>query len=149
MATHQTRRTQAPNAVVVLAQPERDDRDMYAEYMSHMGLRPVCVQNAQDAIRIAPKADVIVTELLLPGAFDGYALIEMLKCNPITRTIPLIVLTVCAWTEEEAQARRAGCDVFLSKPCLPETLHCNIRCMMESRVATHSPERSQVVMRRY
>jgi hypothetical protein len=49
---------------VVLAQPERDDRDMYAEYLSHMGLRPVCVQNAQDAIRIAPKADVIVTELL-------------------------------------------------------------------------------------
>jgi CheY-like chemotaxis protein len=75
---------------------------MYAEYLSHMGLRPVCVPNAQEAIRIAPKADVIVTELLPPGAFDGYALNEMLKCNPITRTIRLILLTVCAWTEEEA-----------------------------------------------
>jgi CheY-like chemotaxis protein len=121
---------------------------MYAEYLSHMGLRPVCVQYAQDAIRIAPKADLIVTELLLPGAFDGYALIEMLKCNPITRNIPIIVLTVCAWTGEEAQARRAGCAVFLSKPCLPQTLLGNIRRSFPSRVATHPRERRQVFMHR-
>ena len=112
MATHQTRRTQAPDAVVVLAQPERDDRDMYTESLSHMGLRPVCVQHAQDAIRIAPKADVIVTELLLPGALDGYALIEMLKCDTITRTIRLIVLTVCAWTRRRHRhvAQAATCS---------------------------------------
>ena len=72
----------------------------------------------------------------------------MMKCDPITRTIPLIVLTVCAWTKEEAQARRAVCDVFLSKPCLPQTLLGNIRRLMVSRDATNSPEGSQVVMRR-
>jgi CheY-like chemotaxis protein len=113
-----------------------------------MGLTAsVCVQHAQDAIRIAPNADVIVTDLLLL-ALDGYALLEMLKCNPITRAIPLIVLTVCAWTTEEARARRAGCDVFLSKPCLPQTLLGNIRRLMVSRGATNPPEGSQVVMRR-
>ena len=62
---------------MVLAQPECDDRDMYAEYLSYMGLWPACVQCAQDTIRLAPKADMIVIGLLLPGALDGYALIEI------------------------------------------------------------------------
>src|SRR6266850_5418817 len=66
-------------AVVLLVQPERDDRDMYAEYLSHMGLKPICVQDADAALRLACRADIIVTELLLPGALDGYELIHRLK----------------------------------------------------------------------
>jgi hypothetical protein len=72
MATHQTRRTQAPDAVVVLAQPERDDRNMYAEYLSHMGLRPVCVQHAQDAIRIAPSTTLLSPTCRTSGSNISY-----------------------------------------------------------------------------
>jgi CheY-like chemotaxis protein len=100
MATRQTRRTRATDALVVLSQPERDDRDMYAEYLWHMGLRSVCVQHALDAIRIAGEADVIATDLLLPGALDGCALIERLKGDPLTRTIPIIVLRARNKTSE-------------------------------------------------
>jgi two-component system, cell cycle response regulator DivK len=108
--------------VVLLVQPERDDRDLYAEYLSHMGLTPLCVQEATDALRLVSRADVVVTGMLLPGALDGCALIAVLKASPATRHVPIVVLTVCAWTHEEARARRAGCDVFLSKPCPPQTL---------------------------
>src|SRR5262252_3379787 len=103
-------------AVVLLVIPERDDRDMYAEYLSHVGLTPLCVQEASDALRLASRADVIVTGILLPGALDGCALIAALKGNRATRHIPIVVLNVCAWADEEARARSAGCDVFLSKP---------------------------------
>src|SRR5262245_64367846 len=43
--------------VVLLVQPERDDRDTYAEYLSHMGLAPLCVQEATDALRLAARVD--------------------------------------------------------------------------------------------
>ncbi len=109
-------------AVVLLVQPERDDRDMYAEYLSHMGLTPICVQDADAALRLACRADIIVTELLLPGALDGYELIHRLKHSAPTGNIPIVVLTVCAWTGEQARARSAGGDAFLSKPCLPHAL---------------------------
>jgi CheY-like chemotaxis protein len=78
---------------------------------------PLCVQEATHAFRLASCADVIVTEILLPGALDGYALIEAVRHDQTTRDIPVVVVTVCAWAEEEARARRVGCDVFLSKPC--------------------------------
>ena len=111
-----------PGIVVLLVQPERDDREMYAEYLSHKGLTPLCVQDAGAALALAPRADVIVTGLLLPGPVDGYSLIDRLKRCPTTRRIPIVVLTVCAWTTEEMRARAAGCDAFLSKPCLPHAL---------------------------
>src|SRR5262245_33295011 len=133
MAQCVRQRSRAGSTVVLLVQPERDDRDMYAGYLSHMGLTPLCVQDATDALRLASRADVVVTGILLPGALDGCALIAALKGNAATRHIPIVVLTVCAWTHEEARARSAGCDVFLSKPCLPQTLFCEIRRVLTAR----------------
>jgi two-component system, cell cycle response regulator DivK len=123
----------ATGAVVLLVQSERDDREMYAEYLSYMGLTPLCVQEADAALRLARRADVIVTGLLLPGAIDGYALIDRLRRSTGTRNIPIVVLTGCAWTTEENRARSAGCDVFLSKPCFPDRLLREIRRMLAAR----------------
>jgi len=120
-------------AVVLLVQPERDDRDMYAEYLSFVGLTPICVQQGTDALHFACQADIVVTGLLLPGPMDGYALIETLRRHSATRQIPIVVLTVCAWTDEEARARRAGCDAFLSKPCLPGRLVRELRGVLTPR----------------
>jgi CheY-like chemotaxis protein len=120
-------------AVVLLVQPERDDREMYAEYLSYKGWAPLCVQEAGAALTLAPRADIIVTGILLPGAVDGYSLIERLKHSAATRHIPIVVLTVCAWTTEEARARTAGCDAFLSKPCLPHVLLRELRRALTGR----------------
>jgi CheY-like chemotaxis protein len=95
-------RCSARAAVVLLVQPGRDDRDLYAEYLSHMGLTPICVQDADAALRLACRADIIVTELLLPGALDGYELIHRLKHSAPTSNIPIVVLTVCAWTADQS-----------------------------------------------
>ena len=132
MTPHQLIRRSAcqPSPVVLLVQPERDDRDMYEEYLSRKGLRPICVQEALIAQRLAGGVDVIVTDLLLPGPFDGCALIEWLKRDACTRRKPVLVLTVCAWAQDEARAHSAGCDRFLSKPCLPHVLLREIRRLL-------------------
>src|SRR5262245_13823252 len=140
MAQCVRQRSCAGPAVVLLVQPERDDRDMYAEYLSHVGLTPLCVQETTDALRLASRADVVVTGILLPGAFDGCALIAALKGNPATQNIPIVVLTVCAWTHEEARARSVGCDVFLSKPCLPQTLFREMRRVLAARPSVEPRE---------
>jgi len=116
--------------VVLLVQPERDDRDMYAEYLSRRGLTPICVQEGLLALKLAHDADAIVTDLLLPGPVDGQAVIERLRSDAYTKHKPIVVLTVCAWVQDEARARHAGCDTFLSKPCLPHVLLREIRRLL-------------------
>ncbi|RPI51593.1 MAG: response regulator [Acidobacteria bacterium] len=109
--------------VVLLAQRLRDDGlEMYAEFLHYYGLAPLAVSNATDALRCAREADIIVTGITLDGRTDGVELVSRLRCNAATMHKPIIVLTACAWRRARERAERAGCDVFLLKPCLPNAL---------------------------
>ena len=121
--------------VVLLVQPYRDDREMYAEFLRHSGLTPIVTSNAITALAFAPGADVIVTGLRLEGTTDGVELITRLKGCDSTRKVPIIVLTSCAWASEQERARTAGCDLLLTKPCLPDHLLLQIRRVLLSAQA--------------
>jgi two-component system, cell cycle response regulator DivK len=108
--------------LVLLVQPNDDSLEMYAEFLSHAGLVPIPVSSALDALAVAPKADIVVTGLRLPGSVDGIELIGRLRTDGRTRRTPIIVLTASALQTERERAQQAGCDVFLPKPCLPEEL---------------------------
>jgi two-component system cell cycle response regulator DivK len=119
--------TQRTAAVVLLVQPPDDSRDMYAEFLRHHGMDVVCPGDVEEALTLAPAADVVVTGLQLPGAMDGFAFIQHLRADPATRHKPVIVVTSWAWQTERLRAKDAGCDVFLTKPCLPAVLLRHVR----------------------
>jgi two-component system, cell cycle response regulator DivK len=123
----------SPERVVLLVQPERDDREMYAECFRHQGWLPVSVSTAGEAWRVAPIADVIIAGILLPGQIDGIELVTQLKADERTKRIPVIVLTTCAWQTERERAEHAGCDEFLAKPCLPDELVRAVRRVLALR----------------
>lgn len=60
--------------------------------------------------RAAPTA--LVTEILIPG-LDGLALCRLLKGDPVTHQIPILVSSMVA---AEERARQSGADAFLEKP---------------------------------
>jgi CheY-like chemotaxis protein len=122
-----------PRPIVLLVQPERDDRDMYVEFLEYVGLPAIAVSTAADALRIAPLVDVVVTGVLLPGPVDGVSLATQLKRSETTRNTPLIALTACASEVERERALAAGCDVFLAKPCNPDVLAQEIRRLLRRR----------------
>lgn len=109
--------------VVLLVQQARDDGgDMYAEFLRHHGFTSLVARDAAGALDTAHRADVVITGILLSGSVDGFELIERLRADPQTGRTPIIVVTACAWPSARRRAEAAGCDVFLTKPCLPETL---------------------------
>lgn len=121
--------------VVLLLQPEHDDKAMYAEFFRYAGVITLCPNNVLDALSLAPKADVVVTGMLLPGQMDGVEFITRLRRADETKHIPVIVLTACAWASERQRAEHAGCDLFLPKPCLPDDLLRHIRRVVTSTKA--------------
>jgi CheY-like chemotaxis protein len=127
------RTPQVSRPVILLVQPERDDREMYVEFMESEGLRPVCVATAADALPLVPGADVVVTGILLPGQMDGLEFVARLRRNDQTRRLPIVVLTTAAWDSERTRAERAGCDLFLPKPCLPADLVHELRRLLAAR----------------
>jgi CheY-like chemotaxis protein len=118
------------NNIVLLLQPERDDRDMYAEFLRYEGFTPLPLSMANDGLRVASRVAVVVSEILLPGPMDGVEFVTRLKDDERTRHTPAIVLTACAWNTERERAIAAGCDLFLPKPCLPDVLVTHIRRLL-------------------
>src|SRR5688500_998368 len=119
--------------VVLLVQQLRDDGlEMYAEYLHHSGFAAIAVSNVKAALTFAPEADIIVTGIVLDDTVDGVELVSRLRCDYGTMHKPIIVLTACAWRRERERAEHAGCDLFLSKPCLPDALLREVRLLLRT-----------------
>jgi DNA-binding response OmpR family regulator len=91
---------------------------MYAEYLRREGFDVHEAGTTDSALPLVSDATAIVTGLLIPGSIDAVEFI--LRARQQSRTTPIVVLT--ASRERVDQARAAGADVVLLKPCLPETL---------------------------
>jgi len=59
--------------------------------------------------------DLILMDMQLPG-IHGLTLIRQLKADPATRGIPILVMTAYSDPETQAQALKAGCAGYFSKP---------------------------------
>ena len=109
--------------LVLLVDDYADAREMYRYYLARHGFR---VEEAADGHEALDKAltlgpDIILMDLSLPG-IDGWELARLLKQDARTTGVPIIALTAHALNGEEQRARGAGCDGFVTKPCLPQAL---------------------------
>ena len=128
--------------VVLLVQATRGDSlEMYAEFLRYHGLAVITVADAREALMRAPQADVVVTGINLDEPMDGVELVSRLRHDDCTRSTPIVVLTACAWPKDRERAEGAGCDVFLSKPCLPNDLLGEVRQLLTARRSqtAHAP----------
>lgn len=109
---------------VLLISESPDEREMYAASLRRNGFCTLQAANAADAYRLAAELppSAIVTDVRLAGSEDGLHLTQRLKQDERTRGVPVIVLTAYLFPHDRDAAARAGCDVFLSKPCLPDSL---------------------------
>ena len=118
---------------VLLVETAHDDRGMYAEYLRTSGFRTIEIDNTVDALAVAGTADVIVTGVRVSGLFDGIELVRRLREDNQTKNKPIIVLTASPCDPDQQRAYSVGCDGFLLKPCLPETLAAEIRRELAAR----------------
>ena len=58
---------------------------------------------------------LILLDLMLPG-IDGYEILDRLKADPQTASIPVVVLSARAHSTDIDRATEAGATAYLSKP---------------------------------
>ncbi len=112
-----------PSPLVLVVDDFDDAREMYTEYLEFCGYRVEAARNGVEAIERAQtsRPDVILMDLSLP-VMDGWEATKRLKADERTREIPIVALTGHALAGHAEGARKAGCDGFVTKPCLPEQL---------------------------
>src|SRR5690349_12807287 len=105
---------------VLLVEDDDATRSALRRLLERAGFR--CAEAADgpealEAARARPPR-LVLLDVLMPGP-DGLAVARQLRADPGTREVPIYFLT--GWNDPyvRRQARRAGCEAFLSKPVDP------------------------------
>ena len=120
--------------LILVVDDSQDAREMYAEYLEFSGFRVAEARNGNEAVEqaFALHPDLILMDLSLPG-MDGWEATRRLKADDRTRQIPIVALTGHALAGASEGAKRAGCDSFVTKPCLPDDLVVEVRRMLNAK----------------
>src|SRR2546427_8124628 len=84
------------------------------------------VLHAADGLQAITKAgslspNLIVLDLMMPE-LDGFAVLDLLRKDPATASIPVIMLTAISGQMARLNALEAGASQFVTKPFSPQRL---------------------------
>ena len=127
---------------VLLVDDYPDAREMYSEYLRLSGFDVVEATNGLEALERAAldAPDIILMDLSLP-VMDGWEATRRLKAGTDTAAIPVVAFTAHVVAGVSERATEAGCDAFVTKPCLPEDLVREIRSVLGRRAPLMPPAR--------
>lgn len=122
--------------LVLVVEDYQDAREMYAAYLQFSGYGVAEAANGVEAVEKAQELlpDIVLMDLALPR-MDGWEATRRLKADPRTRHIPVVALTGHALAGHAEGAREAGCDAFVTKPCLPDALVAEIKRLLDQHAS--------------
>ena len=107
------------------------------------GYAVVSCRDGQEALTQAASGlpQLIVLDVMMPG-LDGLGALRMLKENPVTRDIPVVVLSAKGHALTRVHAVLAGAVLFLAKPFSPNELLGEVRKILGHRESSSSSSSS-------
>ncbi|MEO8432384.1 MAG: response regulator [Acidobacteriota bacterium] len=109
---------------ILIVEDNELNRDMLSRRLTRSGYDVVQAVHGEEGIAMAESEgpDLILMDLSLP-VLDGWEATRRIKAGIGTSAIPVIGLSAHAMAEDEARARKVGCDDFDTKPIeLPRLL---------------------------
>jgi len=109
--------------LVLLIDDEPEHVEMYQLSLESAGFEVISAYTGGDGVSLARarQPDAIVLDLRLPD-ITGWEVCGLLKTDPRTERIPVVILTAIDSPGLSDQAARTGCAAHLLKPCFPDQL---------------------------
>jgi putative two-component system response regulator len=121
-------------------------RGFLADHLAAHGYHISTAGDGEEAIATvgADPPDVILLDAVMPK-LDGFEVCRLLKAEPRTILIPIVMITVLRATEHRLRAIEAGADEFLTKPVNPEELLTRVRSLLKLKRHTDELENAETV----
>lgn len=103
---------------VLVVDDDLDLREAYADCLRDEGFQVLVAEHGLRALEVAQSdvPDVILMDLALP-VMNSREATRILKRDERTRAIPVIAITGETMKTNDDDARTAGCDAVIHKPC--------------------------------
>jgi CheY-like chemotaxis protein len=116
---------------ILLADDHEDNRLALLTVLTREGYRTLGAANGQEAVDVAREhlPDLVLMDLAMP-VMDGRQAMRLLKEDPLTAHIPVVVLTAMALSVDRERLVAEGFAELLTKPCMPPHLIRQVRAMI-------------------
>lgn len=110
---------------VLVVEDDEDIANLIRLHLSGDGREVLVAQRGDEALEMArrERPDLITLDVLLPDA-DGFGVLEKLKSDPVTRGIPVIVVSIL---QDRDDGLRLGAIDYITKPIDEERLVRSVR----------------------
>ena len=137
-----------PRERILVVDDEEDLLELVNYNLTKEGYRVTCVESGEAALAEARKAlpDLVVLDLLLPSV-DGLEVCRLLKSEPKTKHIPVIMLTAKSEEADVVSGLELGADDYLTKPFSPRVLLARIKALLRRKPNDPADEQSAIRVR--
>jgi DNA-binding NtrC family response regulator len=98
---------------ILVIEDEEKQRRVLGLHLSNQGYQVIAAGTAEEGLKHAPAADLVITDLKLPG-MDGLTLLDRLRAQNVHA--PAVVMTAFGTVENAVEAMKRGAVDFLPKP---------------------------------
>jgi two-component system alkaline phosphatase synthesis response regulator PhoP len=118
-------------AKILIAEDERDIRDLVAFTLRFAGYEVFAAANGEEAVEMAPNVspDLILMDVRMPR-MTGYEACKIMKLNPELKDIPIVFLSAKGQEAEIQQGLEAGAEEYLLKPFAPDQLTSHVKTIL-------------------
>ncbi|HWH37591.1 MAG TPA: HD domain-containing phosphohydrolase [Candidatus Limnocylindrales bacterium] len=134
-------------ALVLVVDDDPTQRQILGRILDQEGYVTVAAADGETALRaiVEHQPQLVLLDLNLPR-LDGFEVCRQLRADPLTATLPVIVLTGHTSTDDMVAALDAGADDFLAKPFQQAELLARMRSAFRLRSAINSLERATQIV---
>jgi two-component system cell cycle response regulator DivK len=113
---------------ILVIEDQEDNRTILRDLLTSVGYELIEATNGEEGVKLAEreKPDLILMDIQLP-VIDGYEATRRIRVISELKQTPIIAVTSYALSGDEAKAREAGCDGYVTKPFSPRALLAKVR----------------------
>ena len=134
-------------ATILVVDDNPDNALLMRELLSSKGYEVMVALHVEQAEQKIHQQlpDLILLDVVMPGK-SGYELCRELKDDPVTRLIPIVMITGLTDREDRVRGIEAGADDFLNKPIFPEELFARVKSLLKLKEFTDELENAESVL---
>jgi DNA-binding response OmpR family regulator len=118
---------------LLLVEDDHDISELMKTALAFKGYRVVMASNGNEGLKAIQneRPAIVITDIMMPK-LDGFGLVQRLRINPETRTIPVIFITATYVRPEDKEfSLRIGVTRFIQKPIDLEAFLATISELLE------------------
>ncbi len=121
-------------AKILIAEDERDIRDLVSFTLRFAGYEVVAASNGEEAVQLALQEipDLILMDVRMPR-MTGYEACQRIKSEATVKHIPVVFLSAKGQEAEIQSGLAAGADEYLLKPFAPDQLTERVRSLLAAQ----------------